>query len=163
MFRLFQAGLIAGCVQASIVVAVTMMVVISSRYDPDPTTMYIGWPGEASPASATGFLTWLELLIALGLAFTGSRFLDATASRLRLASRHMHPAEPDRAVKALLGQLLIVTVGFTIVALRTPPVVLVELAHRLECPAAAAVVWSGMMSIGTAAFGANAHAAAKAL
>jgi hypothetical protein len=43
------------------------------------------------------------------------------------------------------------------------PIDLIELAETSECGAAALFAWPGIMSIGIAAFGANAHAAAKAL
>src|SRR5260370_17274863 len=74
---------------------------------------------HANPTSlnVTSFLQITYLLIALGLAFTNNRFVDSAAAYSRVASRQMHPLEPNLAANTLL-----ICLWFTAVALapRTP-------------------------------------------
>jgi hypothetical protein len=164
MLRLMQAGLIAGCVQAIAVVAVTTALLVWSRYGvwlPMPTSL--GTPIQRSLNSFMPLLSWIDLLIAIGVALTGTPFVEATAIRIRQATSRLRPTEPRHAAKFLLGQLCMASAGFAILATRLPPVDLIELAETLGCGAGALFAWPGIMSIGVAAFGANAHAAAKAL
>jgi hypothetical protein len=164
MLRLVQAGLIAGCIQAMMAAAATIAIMLSLRHGlliPVPATA--GFQTEPLFPSTTPLLTWIDLLTALGVALTGNRFVDRTAIRLRQASRRLCPKDPDHAARALLVQLWIATACFAVLALRSPPVALIQVASGLGCAAAASFVWPGMMSIGVAVFGANAQAAAKAL
>jgi hypothetical protein len=164
MLRLMQAGLIAGFVQAIAVTAVTTALLVWSGYGlwlPMPTSF--GWPIQRSLNSFTSAVGWIDLLIAIGVALTGTPFVEATAIRIREASRRLRPTEPRLAAKILLSQLCIASAGFAILGTRMPPVDLIEVAETFGCGAAALFVWPGIMSIGVAVFGANAHAAAKAL
>ena len=164
MLRLMQAGLLAGSLQAFIVVAATIAVTLFFECgQPIPALETVGSLPEQLLMGLVPFVTWSELATALGLALTANRYVDDSAARLRQASRRFHSAAPDHAVKALLVQLCIASAGFAALALRPPPDLLTETAGALECTALAALVWPGLMSIGVAAFGANAHVAAKAL
>ena len=163
MLRLIQAGLLAGSLQAIIVAAATIVVAHffeCGQLVPAPTTV-----GSTEPlvGGLLLFVTLSELATAVGLALTANRFVDESAARLRQASQRLYSAASEYAVKALLVQLCIASAGFAALALRSPPDLLLEAAGALECRAAAALVWPGLMSIGVAAFGANAHSAAKAL
>jgi len=162
--RLIQAGLIAACLQAIAVAVITGSVLLYLRAGFSRSSPLI-YANQFSPqlTSALPFLTWAYLLTALGIILTGTRFVDATAFYLRIASRRMPSFAPGGAAKTLLVQLWIAAVGFAVLALRPPPGALVELAATLGCPVVAAIAWPGMMSIGAADFGANAHAAAAAL
>ncbi len=104
-----------------------------------------------------------ELLIALGLVLSTNRSAAATALRLRIAARRMSPAKPDYPNKALLVQLSVTAFGLAVIAASTPPVSPVEIARGVGLVAIAPVLWTGIFSIGAAAFGSNAHAAVGAL
>ena len=66
---------------------------------------------------------------------------------------------------AACAQLLagFTTVGFVILALRLPSEVLPMPDDQMETSGLLAIIWSGLMSIGVASFGANTYAAWKAI
>jgi hypothetical protein len=109
--------------------------------------------------SVTSFLQMTYLLIALGLAFTNNRFVDSTAECIRVASRQMHPLEPNLAANALLICLWFTAVGLAGLTLGPPPSFLTELRWHFGPFEAVPIIWSAMTSVGVAAFGANALAA----
>jgi hypothetical protein len=163
MIRLFQAGLVAACAQLVAVALATLLIFLAARHDLiTPTLAEICPNVEASPSSILPLLPWIYLLTAIGIVLTSGRFVDFTAAHIRRASRLMRPAEPEHATKALLVQLWLTAVGFAILVLRPPPHVWIEVGRYFGASCAASIVWSGMMSIGLACFGANAHAARKA-
>ena len=161
MLRLFQAGLVAACVQCLAVGSVTFVVLLAARHD-----LIVPAPLEANAESELDsllpLLRCIYLVIALGVALTSDRFVDFTAAHIRLASRLMRPTEPDHATKSLLTQLTLASIGFAVLALRPPPAPLLD-AVSGGCVWAASVTWSGVMSIAVAGFGANAQAAKRAL
>lgn len=164
MLRLFQAGLVAACIQFIAVGLATLFVFLSARHGLIvPVPPVVGPDTDSQLASIFPLLTWVYLLIALGVALTRGRFVDFTAARVRRASRLMRPTEPVHATKTLLVQLWLAVIGFVILALRSPPYPLIEAGRYFGCIGAASIAWSGMMSIGVASFGANVHAARKAL
>jgi hypothetical protein len=73
-----------------------------------------------------------------------------------------YPPEPDLACKALFVQLSASSGGLAVLALRPPPGFLIAAADTWGWDQAAMLIWPGMMSVGVAAFGANAHAAGRA-
>jgi hypothetical protein len=89
-----------------------------------------------------------------------TRFVDLTADRIRRASRLMNRSDPDRAANTLMVSLWFAAMGFGAVTLSSPPSFLMEQGWHLGNFDAAPIIWSGMMSIGAASFGANAQAAA---
>ena len=105
-------------------------------------------------------LQLIYLLTAVGVAATRHRFVELTAERIRRASRLMNHSDPDRAANTLMILLWFAAMGFAAVALGSPPSFLTELGWQLGPFDAAPIIWSGMMSIGVASFGANAQAAA---
>lgn len=164
MLRLIQAGLIAGCLQAFAVAVVTATFVFYARHGfLRPSPMIDAVQTNPKLTSIAPLLTWIYLLTALGVALTGNRFVEATAFYLRLASRRTFSTDPGRASRTILVQLWIAAVGFAVFALRPPPAALVEVVSALGCTAAAPIAWPGLLSIGSAACGANAYAAAKAI
>ena len=75
---------------------------------------------------------------------------------------NFYPPAPDRACKALFVQLWTTSAGLAVLALRPPPGLLIEAADTWGWGAAVLLKWPGVMSVGVAAFGANAHAAGRA-
>jgi hypothetical protein len=77
MLLLFQAGLIAGGMQALLVAAAGIGVLLAIRYGfLAPMLTTIGAESGALLASTTPLLTWIDLLTAVGVALTGNRFID---------------------------------------------------------------------------------------
>jgi len=104
-------------------------------------------------------LQLIYLLTALGVALTRHRLVDLAADRVPHASRLMNRSDPDRAANTLMVSLWFMAMGFGAVTLSSPPS-LTEQGWHLGNFDAAPIIWSGMMSIGVASFGANAQAAA---
>ena len=160
MLRLFQAGAVAASFQCILIVLVTPLVFVSWRYgsniqqlpDVDPLS-----------SSVVPYLKWIYLLTSIGAALTTHRFIDVTARNIRRASRLMRPSEPNEASARLRVMCWLAAIGCAGLALYSPPEVLFAAADYLGSSDAAAITWPGIMSIGLAAFGANAQAAAKAI
>jgi hypothetical protein len=164
MLRLFEAGFVGGCIQVLAVAISTGAILLLIQMDwLGPTTSTIGPQAEPGLKSAASLLTQIDVLMALGVALSGNRIVDVTSVRLRQACHSFCPSKPDHAAKTLLVQLVIASLGFLVLAFRSPPPALIQLANALGSNAAASFAWPGLMSIGAAAFGANAHACAKAL
>ncbi len=156
MLRLFQAGLIAALMQCITILLLTPPVLfyVQSRMQ-DQQSLH------TSPTSltATSLLQLIYLVTAVGVALTRNRFVDLTAARIRAASYRMHPLEPARAANTLLICLWFTAFGLAALTLGPPPSFLIELEWRFGPFKAAPIIWSAMMSVGVAAFGANAQAA----
>ena len=161
---LFQAGLVAACIQCIAVAATTTAMLLAVQHDLIVLAPpHIGADIKSELDALLPLLRWIYLLIALGVALTSDRFVNFTAARIRLASRLMHPTETDHATKSLLTQLTLASIGLAVLALRPPPNLLIAAAGYLGCGWVASVAWSGMMSVAAAGFGANAQAARRAL
>ena len=164
MLRLFQAGLVAACIQFIAVGLATLFAFLSVRNELIVSALSCGGSDFDSPlTSIFPLLIWVYLLTALGVALTSGRSVDFTAARIRRSSRLMRPTEPDYGAKTLLVLLWLAAIGFAILALRPPPDSFIEAGRYFGFTCAAWIAWSGMMSIGAASFGANAQAARKAL
>jgi hypothetical protein len=100
------------------------------------------------------------LVMAAGVATTRHRWVDLTAERIRRASRLMNHSAPDLAAKTLTISLWFAAMGFAAVSLSSPPSFLMEQGWHLGFFDAAPIIWSAIMSVGVASFGANAQAAA---
>jgi hypothetical protein len=100
------------------------------------------------------------LATAVGVAATRHRFVDATAARIRRTSWRRNPSDPDRVANILTISLWFAAMGFAALTLGSPPSFLTAHRWRLEYLDAAPILWSGMLSIVAASFGANAQAAA---
>ncbi|HEY3792165.1 MAG TPA: hypothetical protein VGM09_10075 [Bradyrhizobium sp.] len=117
---------------------------------------------ESELQSVVRLLRWIDLFLAVGIALTRNRSIEETTGRIREAARHFYPPAPDRACKALFVQLGATSAGLAVLALRPPPGLLIEAADTSGWGPAAMLIWPGVMSVGVAAFGANAHAAPNA-
>ena len=155
--------MVAACNQAIAVIAAGAGAVLWMRYQPLAPVFSTEYLGEKVPDLAASALSWINLLTAIGVALTKNRFVDATSVRLRDTSKRLYPTHPSYAVKTLTVQFSIVSIAFAALVLSQPPLIVVELAGALGYAEAASFAWPGVTSIGAAAFGANAHAAAKAL
>jgi hypothetical protein len=158
MWLLFRAGMVAALAQFLAVAAASAAVTIalgSGLLVPAQSAF------ESEPVFTARLLLWIDLLLADGIAFTQNRSIDATAERIWDAARRFYPPAPAQACKALFVQLGGASAGLAILACR-PPFGLMEMADAWGWRSIAMLLWPGVMSVGVAAFGANAHAARKA-
>lgn len=158
MWSLFRAGLVAACAQCMATGTVTLVAFSAVRYGIPVETHTVADLDALLP-----FLRWCFVVIALGVALTSHRFVGFTAARIRFASQLMHQGEPDHATKSLLTQLTVASIGFAILVLRPAPDLWIAIARHLGWGWLGSVTWSSLMSVGAASFGANAHAARRAL
>lgn len=164
ILRLFQAGLVAAGAQ---IIALGLTTFITFAF------LRHSYPGVFQPdvcsntdcnsVAVLQYLKWGYLLTACGAAFTRHRHIETTASRIRLGSRAIWPAEPDRAAKVLLSLLFVSAIASAVCALNSPPTLLIAIGRQFTCACAASLIWSGTLSIGVAGFVANARAAKRAL
>jgi hypothetical protein len=159
MRRLFHAGFVAALAQIMAIAAATVAVTIALRCG---LVIPASGAAESELQSVVRLLRWVDLFLAVGIALTQNRFIDETAERIREAARGFYPHVPDRACKALFIQLSVASAGLAVLALRPPPGLLIEAADTGGWGAAVMLIWPGVMSVGVAAFGANAHAARRA-
>jgi hypothetical protein len=158
MLRLFQAGVIAALMQCIAILLATLLIFVYAHHRVENLQV---------PADDPTFLSLIPLLqliylvAAVGVAATRHRFVDLTAERIHRASRLMNHSDPDRAANTLMVSLWFAAMGFAAATLGPPPSFLTEQGWHLGPFDAAPIIWSGMMSIGVASFGANAQAAAQ--
>jgi len=154
MRRLFRAGLVGASAQILAVAAATVAVTIALRCG---LVIPASGAAESELQSAVRLLLWIDLFLAVGIALTRNRFIDETAGRIREAARRFYPPAPDRACKALFA-----SAGLAVLAFRPAPGFLIAAADTWGWGPAVMLIWPGVMSVGVAAFGANAHAAGRA-
>ena len=160
MYRLSQAGLVAACAQlVAVILGIGVLLLVAGNGQVGSIVSEAPHFHEASAQ----FLKWTFLVTAFGIALTANRFVDRTASRIRQASRLMAPTKPDQAANTLFASLGFTTAGFAILALRLPSEVLPMPDDQMETSGLVAIIWSGLMSIGVAGFGANTYATWKAM
>jgi hypothetical protein len=161
---LFQAALAAAILQLMAAVFATFIVFIAARQGLiHQLSFQIQTDAEALFGSALPLLTWIYVLTAVGVALTSNRFVACTAEQICRASRIMHPNQPDRVAKILIGQLCFSAGGFVWLAHASPPALLIEICRYFGGSWAGSMIWSIMASIGVASFGANALAARLAV
>jgi ABC-type Na+ efflux pump permease subunit len=158
MSQLLHAGIIAGRRQLAALVALTLILLVITPQD------HIAQNSSASNKtevlSATQLLPWAALLVALGLALTSNRSIDITASRIQRRSRMLR--SPQHILMSLVAQFGLAAILFAIFVLQAPPNVIISVGYYFGFPAeAVSIVWTAVMSIGVASFGASAHAACQ--
>ena len=156
-FRLFQAGLVAGCIQAGLVSVMTPLVILFAQYRDHAQVV-----GPLLAGALISFLPLIYVVFAAGVALTKHRYVILTTTRIRHASHLMSSSEPDRLAGTLAICLFLVSIGCASYALQPPPVVLVAMDLHLGPHPAAPILWSALISVCVAGFGANAHAATDA-
>jgi hypothetical protein len=157
MLRLFQAGVIAACIQSIAIILATLLILSYAHRQIENLQVPADDP---TVQSLVPLLQLIYLVTAVGVAATRHRFVDLTAGRIRRASRLMNHSDPDRAANTLTISLWFAAMGFAAVTLSSPPSFLTEQGWHLGSFDAAPIIWSGIMSLGVASFGANAQAAA---
>jgi hypothetical protein len=158
MLRLFQAGATAACMQCLAILLATFLIFSYAHHRIGTLQVPADDPAVLS---LVPLLQLIYLVTAIGVALTRHRFVGLTADRIRQASRLMNRSDPDRAANTLMISLWFTAFGFAALTLGSPPSFLTELGWHLGYFDAAPIIWSGMMSIGVASFGANAQAAAR--
>ena len=158
MRSLFKAGFVAALIQLVAICATTIVAILSARRDTAPS---VAGDADIGSSGVFAFLPWAYVLIAVGVALSANRFVDLTAARIRHASRAMHPAAPASAAETLQGRLWLAAIGCAILAVNPPPDLVSAICRHLGHAGTAPMVWSGLISIGAASFGANAQAAGK--
>ena len=156
-FRLFQAGLVAGCIQAGLVSVITPLVILFAQYRDHDS----GASGDLA-VSLIAHLPLIYVVLAAGVALTKHRYLTLTTTRIRHASHLMSSSEPDRLAGTLAICFFLASIGCASYALQPPPVVLVAMDLHFGPHTAAPILWSALISVCVAGFGANAHAATDA-
>jgi hypothetical protein len=136
----------------------TPLVIFFAHYRDDDSNA----PGRDSALSVVSLLPLIYVVFAAGVALTKHRYVTLTSTRIRRASRLMSSSEPDRTAGTLAICLLFASIGCASFALQPPPAILVSMNWHLGLQAAAPILWSAVMSVCVASFGANAHAALDA-
>jgi len=157
MLRLFQAGVIAACIQSLAIILATLLILSYAHHRIENMQVPADDPAVQP---LIPLLQLVYLVTAVGVAATRHRFVDLTGGRIRRASRLMNHSDPDRAANTLTISLWFAAIGFAAVTLSSPPSFLTEQGWHLGSFDAAPIIWSGIMSLGVASFGANAQAAA---
>ena len=124
--------LVAGCVQAAIVLVMTPVVVLFIQV-PDNAS------GASNPDRAFSVVSLLQLIyvvIAAGVALTTHRYVTSTSARIRRVSRLTSSSEPDRVAGTLAICFLIASFGCASVALQPPPAILMAMNWHLGAHAA---------------------------
>ena len=155
MRRLFHAGFVAASAQILAVAAANCRRHDRASLWPSDTGVRRGRIGAAICSSS----------LAVDRSLPGAHAKPVhrrEAERIREAARRFYPPAPDHACKALFVQLCAASAGLAVLALRPPPGFLIAAADTWGWGPAAMLIWPGMMSVGVAAFGANAHAAGRA-
>ncbi|MGY3615450.1 hypothetical protein [Bradyrhizobium sp. USDA 10063] len=148
---MFQAGLVAGCVQVAVILVVTPLVI-----------SYASGTGDDRAFPVVASLRSIYLLLAAGVALTKHRYVGLTSARIRHASRLASPSEPERTAGTLAICLLVAAFGCASFALQPPPDVVTAMKWHLGAHEAGPIVWPALMSLGVAGFGSSAHAAVDA-
>jgi hypothetical protein len=63
----------------------------------------------------------------------------------------------------LVAQFGLAAILFAVFALQAPPNAIISVSQYFGFPGAASIIWTAVMSVGVASFGATAHAAVKAI
>lgn len=158
MLRFLRAGLVAGSLQALIVSGVTVAIVAWLGINHFTQNEVAGATG-ASVVGASIELAWVDVMIALCIAFLRTRSVRLTAASLRIGFRKIKPTDPEDAANTLLVPLFLTAAGCALLAVREPPRSLLGIGLLLGNAGYGLVAWPAIMSVGVAAFGANAHAA----
>lgn len=118
--------------------------------------------GRDPAVSLVSLLPLIYVVLAAGVALTKHRYVRSTTMRIRHASHLKSPSEPDRLAGTLAICLFFASLGCASLALQPPPAILVAMNWYFGPHAAAPLLWSALMSICVASFGANAYAATDA-
>jgi hypothetical protein len=147
MYRIARAGVHAACLQTVLVVTVAFLTFMEGL---------IHITGDVSDVHFALALT--DVLMAVCVSMLRTPATIESARYLATGFRRLSPRNPGRAAAALTSQLLLASFGFAAIALRSPPDWFQSLAMLLMGSGSGSIAWAGIMSVGTASFGAIAHA-----
>jgi hypothetical protein len=158
MYRLVRAGVHAACLEAALVAAVALTAIWQGEIgqipiDPDRRVM------DAPTLGYWNALALSDVLLAICVSMLRTPSVAESALHLRQGFRRLSPRHPRRAAASLIAQLLFASVGFAALALRPPPDWFLSSTAILVGTRSGLLLWPAIMSVGTAAFGSNAHAA----
>jgi|SRR5689334_10577314 hypothetical protein len=155
MVHFLRAGIVAAIYQIFAVVIVTILAALLISPS-DPVRL-------ASEPRLFLFLRWAYLIVAVGCALTVGKHTKIAAERFSHASNTGYLSSSRSLLAALITQSVICVVALAILALRTPPGLIVDGVKLFGGALLARVGWPATLSIGVAVFGANALAAYKAI
>jgi hypothetical protein len=162
MSQLLHAGIIAGRRQLVALVALTFILLVITPPDHIAQNSSAINKAEILPLSVTRLFTWAALLVALGLALTSGRSIDIAASRIQRGSRFLRLGSPQHILMTLVAQFALAAILLAVFALQAPPDAIISVGHYFGFPGAVSIIWTAVLSVGVASFGATAHAAFKA-
>jgi hypothetical protein len=137
---------------------ITPSVILFAQYRDNDSSV----SGRDPAVSLISFLPLIYVAFAAGVALTKHRYVTLTTTRIRRASHLRSSSEPDRLAGTLAICLFLASLGCASLALQPPPDILVAMNWHVGPYAAAPILWSALMSVCVASFGANAHAATDA-
>jgi hypothetical protein len=121
------------------------------------------WPQARTSSDVVHMLRLTYLLLAVGVAFTKTRFVHSTSKAIADASRKMNRSEPAAGAYKLLLCLWVGAIGMASITIVSPPTPSFEDGWLFGHVDAAAILWPAATSIGVAVFGASAQAANQGL
>jgi len=152
---LFQAGIVGAKRQLLAIIVVTLTLGLLSKLGlTDPLVA----PSSSGRLEVTPALTWTYLLLAAAMAILPKVVVDRTAARMRLIARHYSPSNPRKFSDELRAMLWLAAISDGVLTVVPPPAILLIISGSILSPAAGALGWAAVMSVGAAYFGANAMA-----
>lgn len=167
MSKIFPAGPIAAYAQGLMVVIITWTFVFLAwrcEVQSEVTSFCDGHACAAEWIDAHSIhLRYFYLLAAIGLIFAFRRYFESFSESFRRGMLRANPITPKKESDLVFNQLLIATICFGIATLQPPPNIAVTALSSLAPAWVFTAIWSGLLSTATAALGANAVAARRAL
>jgi hypothetical protein len=163
MSHLLHAGIIAGRRQLIALLVLTFTLLVITPKDHIAQNSSATSKLEILSLSAMRLFTLAAVLVALGLALTSSRSIDITTSRIQRGSSFMRLGPPQHILMILVAQFGLAAILLAVLAVQAPPNAVISVGHFFGFPGAVSIIWTAVMSVGVASFGATAHAAFKAI
>lgn len=163
MSQLLHAGIVAGRRQLVALVVLTSILLVITPKEHIAQNLSVTSKPEILPLSAMRLFTWAAVLVALGLALTSSRSIDITTSRIQRGSRFLRLGPSQHILMTLVVQFGLAAIPLAILALQAPPNAIISVGHHFGFPGAVSIIWTAVVSVGVASFGATAHAGVRAI
>lgn len=154
MYKFVHAGIRAAWLQTGLVITFALVAGIIWHFYPGPDASTSGVMSEHRAAIA-----FVDVLMAALVSMLKTPAITDTARQLANGYRRISPHNPKRAAATLVAQLLLASLGLAAIALRSHPEWFRSLATLRTGVDLSVFLWPGMISVLSAAFGANAHAA----
>jgi hypothetical protein len=154
MYRFVRAGIHAALLQTGLLITVALVAGVLWHFNPGADASSSGVFSEHRAAIA-----FVDVLMAALVSMLRTPAITETARQLANGYRRISPRNPKRAAATLGAQLLLASLGLAAIALRSPPEWFRALATLQTGLDLSVFLWPGMISVVSAAFGANTHAA----